>query len=177
MKVSKKVAVAIGAIGVLGSMKGAFADFDKSEWSCVTEARATDFIRQWREATLAERCENEDFEPFEDNARQYKSDMWNQAADFLTEMYMPTLKAQGTYGGADEYYCDKGIKWYTVNTFKGCTLKDGKTYTHREKKYKASGNKGVMEVGMNVSYVCNEQARVRDIAVSYTTVTKTACRP
>ena len=185
MKVSKKVAVAIGAIGVLGSMKGALADFDKSEWSCVTEARATDFIRQWDEdlgetklSNIADRCEDEpDFEPFEDNARQYQSDMWNQAADFLTEVFMPTLNVQGTNGGADVYYCDKGIKWYTVNAFKGCTLKDGKTYSYGGKKYKASGNKGVMEVGMTISYVCNEQARVRDVAVSYTTATKTACRP
>ena len=75
------------------------------------------------------------------------------------------------------YYCDKGIKWYTVNNFKGCALKDGKTYDYRGKKYKASGKNGVMEVGMTISYVCNQNARVRSAAVSYTAATKTDCRP
>jgi len=184
MKVSRKVAATIGALGVLGSMKGVAADFDKSDWSCVTEARASDFIRQWDEelgetklSNIPDRCDDPDFESFENNARQYQSDIWNQAADFLTEVFMPTLNVQGTNNDADVYYCDNGIKWYTVNDFKGCTLKDGKTYDYRGKKYKASGNDGVMEVGMTISYVCNQNARVRNVAVSYTTATKTDCRP
>lgn len=184
MKVSGKVAATIGALGVFASIKGVVADFDKSDWSCVTEARATDFIRQWDEelgetdlSKIPDRCDDPDFESFEDNARQYQSDIWNQAADFLTEVYMPTLQVQGKNGDADMYYCDKGIKWYTVNNFKGCALKDGKTYDYRGKKYKASGKNGVMEVGMTISYVCNQNARVRSAAVSYTAATKTDCRP
>lgn len=188
MKVSsKKVAVTLGVLGALGSttIQGVAADFDTSEWSCVTEARATDFIRTWDEqlggtklSSLADRCQDASFDKFETNARQYQSDIWNQAADYLTEVFMPTLNIQKDADeDADAYYCDKGIKWYTVNGFKGCTLQNGKTYDYRGTTYKAQGNSGVMEVDMTISYVCNQNARVRNVAVSYTTATKTACRP
>jgi len=120
-----------------------------------------------------------DWDDFQTNARQYKSDMWNQAADALTEAVQPSLAVVDANSPDNAYLCEDGIKWYTVNSFKGCTLKDGKTFDYRGKTYKndENGNEGVMSVAMTVSYVCNKQARVRDMGFSYTTVTKTDCRP
>lgn len=185
MKVSRKAAVAIGILGALGTIQGAAAAA-QDDWSCVTEARAANIIRLWDEE-LGEtklsnvgglQCDDADFQSFGTNDRTLRSDMWNQAADVLTEELMPTLALQKDANeDADVYYCDNGIKWYTLNSFKGCSLKDGKTFEYRGKTYKAQGDEGVMSVAMTLSYVCNQQARVRNVGISYTTTTKTACRP
>lgn len=150
---------------------------------CVTEARATDIIRLWDEelggtkisSVVLPTCDDKGWSPIERNQQNLRSDMWNQAADVLTEELMPTLADQ--FGDAENYLCPDGIKWYTLNDFKGCALNDGETFEYRSKKYKAKGNDGVMTVGMTLSYVCNGGARRKDVGLSYTTVTKTDCRP
>ena len=91
---------------------------------------------------------------------------------------MDTLEVMGTNGDADVYYCEDGLRWFSVDQYGGCTLKDGKRFKYKGKTYKntSPNSKGdykyVDSVKATVSYVCNGQARIRRIGVSYSAVVK-----
>eukprot|EP00889_Picochlorum_renovo_P006671 jgi/Picre1/33701/NNA_001180.t1 len=114
---------------------------------CVTEARATDIIRLWDEElgetklskVIIPNCDDKGWSQIERNQQNVRSDMWNQAADVLTEEFQPTLAVQ--VGDAEDYLCPDGIRWYTVNDFKGCALDDGQSWEYRGKTYKAEGTR------------------------------------
>ena len=69
-------------------------------------------------------CDGGIWDSFEENQKQLQSDMWNQGKDVLVEALWPTLELATGDPESDVYLCDNGARWYTVNSFKGCSLQD-----------------------------------------------------
>jgi hypothetical protein len=191
MTVKRGAALLAIAACTLGGSDARMLRSDKSDSksddqaSCVTEQMPTDYVRLWG-LELGEKnvdkvgglqCDG-DWDDFESNAQYLKSSMWASSAGLLAEEVMPSLEIMGENGGADVYYCPDGVKWYTLNDFQGCSLKDGKSWDYRGKTYKNAkdGSTYVQSVRATLSYVCNKQARIRNVGVSYTAVIEPQCR-
>ena len=72
---------------------------------------------------MMQECETNAWDPFEENQKQLQSDMWNQGKDVLVQALWPILESATGNPKSKAYTCDNGARWYTVNGFKGCSLK------------------------------------------------------
>ena len=160
----------------------------------ITQALPTKFIRVWDlelgEGVLSKvgglPCDNRDWVRIRRNDKPSRTGVTNSVGMVLIDQVMDDLKAMGDNDNASAYYCPDGIKWYSLNQFKGCNLKDDSVFTLRGKTYKNDdkADYGVVDnvvllvqsIKATVSYVCNNQARRRDIGVSYTAGVRSACR-
>ena len=152
----------------------------------ITQALPTKFIRVWDlelgEGVLSKvgglPCDNRDWVRIRRNDKPSRTGVTNSVGMVLIDQVMDDLKAMGDNDNASAYYCPDGIKWYSLNQFKGCNLKDDSVFTLRGKTYKNDDKDmtWVQSIKATVSYVCNNQARRRDIGVSYTAVVRSESR-
>ena len=109
------------------------------------------------------------------SAPYLESDVWASAPATLKEV-MSNLELMTGDPNSDVFRCGKeGVRWYTVNDFKGCALKNGETFKYRGKAYTNTDTTHVDSLAMTLSYVCNQQSRRRDIGVTATAIMKTKC--
>lgn len=161
-------------------------DTNNDNESCVTTTTPKDFVRLWGieigndAATDIDQlgglpCDDA-WESYDAESAPYlKKDVWASTPATLKEV-MSSLKMMTGDTNAEVFRCGKeGVKWYTVNDFKGCALRDGETFNYRGKAYRNKDNAHVDSLAATISYVCNGQARRRDIGVSYTAVVETKC--
>jgi hypothetical protein len=73
---------------------------------------------------MMQECDSGIWDSFEQDQKQLQSDMWNQGKDVLVEALWPTLELATGDPESDVYLCDNGARWYTVNSFKGCSLQN-----------------------------------------------------
>ena len=153
---------------------------------CITQALPTKFIRVWDlelgEGVLSNvgglPCDNQDWVRIRRNDKPSRTGVTNSVGMLLMDQVMDDLEAMGDNDNASAYYCPDGIRWYSLNQFKGCNLKDDSEFELKGKTYKNDDKDmtWVQSIKATVSYVCNNQARRRDIGVSYTAVVRSECR-
>ena len=154
--------------------------------TCITTSPPKDFVRLWNlelggdAATDINQvsglpCDDK-WESYDSESAPYlQSDVQASMPSVLKEV-MSSLKLMTGDPNSEVYRCGpKGVKWFTVNEWKGCTLKDGETFTYRSKNYKNTDASHVDSLAATVSYVCNGEARRRDIGVSYTAIAEEKC--
>lgn len=151
---------------------------------CINSALPTKFIRVWELdlgqqalSVTATPCNTRDWVRIPRDDKPSRTGVTNSVGMLLIDQVMDDLEAMGDNDNASAYYCPDGIKWYSLNQFKGCNLKDDSVFTLRGKTYKNDDKDmtWVQSIKATVSYVCNNQARRRDIGVSYTAVVRSEC--
>jgi hypothetical protein len=187
---TRSIAVAAVAACLLGVSQGrhlasdASSD-DASGGVCLTTTVPQDggFVRFW-DVELGQTdlskvsglpCDG-DWETFQKNAQYLKGNMWASAGTVLAKDLMADLALMTGDPDSEVFYCPDGVKWFALRDFAGCALKDGKKWTYRGKTYENEGSSSLQSVKMTLSYVCNKQARRRDVGISYTTVVETSCK-
>ena len=94
----------------------------------------------------------------------------------LLKEVMSSLELMTGDPNSEVFRCgQEGVRWCTVNDFKGCALKNGETFKYRGKAYTNTDTTHVDSLAMTLSYVCNQQARRRDIGVTATAIMQTKC--
>jgi hypothetical protein len=158
---------------------------DGGDTTCVTTSTPKDFVRLWGielggdAATdvdaLSLPCDDA-WETYDaDSAPYLKNDVWASMPATLKEV-MSSLKLMTGDPNSEVFRCgNEGVRWYTVNDFKGCALKDGETFDYRGKAYTNTDKTHVDSLAVTLSYVCNGQARRRDIGVTATAIMETKC--
>jgi hypothetical protein len=164
---------------------GSAAAKDDGDARCIYQALPEKFVRVWDldlgQTSLSKvgglPCDK-DWERISTDDQGSRTGVTNSIGDLLIEEVMDDLLAMGDNDNASAYYCPDGIRWYSVNTFNGCNLEDGKKFSLKGKTYENNDEdmSWVQSIKATVSYVCNKQARRRDIGVSYTAVVSSECR-
>lgn len=184
---TKSTAIVLAAAALCAGTDARRLTDASDDASCVTVSTPKDFIRLWGielggdaatdvDALGGLPCDDS-WETYDaDSAPYLKKDVWASAPATLKEV-MASLKLSSGDPDAEVFRCGKeGVRWYTVNDFKGCALRDGETFDYRGKAYKNTGKTHVDSLAATLSYVCNGQARRRDIGVTYTAVVETKCK-
>ena len=180
-KASKTAAVVGLAVACLSVGSAAAKDA-----RCINIALPEKFIRVWDLELGEDRlskvgglpCDKKDWVRISNNDKASRTGVTASIGDLLIDQVMDDLEVMGDNDNASAYYCPDGIKWYAVNKFNGCNLRDGSEFSLGGKTYPndEEGMSWVQSIKATVSYVCNKQARQRDIGVSYTAVVKSECR-
>lgn len=154
--------------------------------TCITTSTPKDFVRLWGIELGSDAAYNatelkglpcdDSWESYNATSAPYlEHNVWASAPAVLKEV-MSSLKLSTGDPDSEVFRCGKeGVKWYTVNDFRGCALKDGKTFEYRGKSYTNTDDTHVDSLAATISYVCNGQARRRDVGVTYTAVAETKC--
>ena len=151
--------------------------------TCINTSTPKDFIRMWGlelgetdvNALQGLPCDDQ-WESYDSESAPYLEHAVQASMPSVLKEVMSSLKLMTGDPNSEVYRCGpKGVKWFTVNEWKGCTLKDGETFTYRSKNYKNTDASHVDSLAATVSYVCNGEARRRDIGVSYTAIAEEKC--
>ena len=185
MKINKStVAVAVALCAATPDARRLLQDDDGS--TCIQTSTPKDFIRIWGlelggdAATNVEDLDGlpcdgqwEDFS--KDSAPYLQHAVYSSMPATLKEV-MAELKVMTGDPKSSVFRCGpKGVKWYTVNDFRGCTLRDGETFKYKGNNYTNTDGSHIESLAATVSYVCNGEARRRDIGVTYSAIFEDKC--
>ena len=178
------IAIAVALCAATPDARRLLQDDDGS--TCIQTSTPKDFIRIWGlelggdAATNVEDLDGlpcdgqwEDFS--KDSAPYLQHAVYSSMPATLKEV-MAELKVMTGDPNSSVFRCGpKGVKWYTVNDFRGCTLRDGETFNYKGKNYANTDGSHIESLAATVSYVCNGEARRRDIGVTYSAILEDKC--
>jgi hypothetical protein len=154
--------------------------------TCIATSRPKDFIRVWGlelggdAATDVNALDglpcDDNWDSFDKDNAPYLEHAVQASMPSVLKEVMAELKLMTGDPNSEVFRCGaEGVKWFTVNDWKGCALKDNQTFQYRGKSYKNTAKSHVDSLAATVSYVCNGQARRRDIGVTYSAIVEDTC--
>ena len=184
MNKSTKTTIAVAVACAAGANARRLNADDGS--TCITTSTPKDFVRLWNlelggdAATDINQvsglpCDDK-WESYDSESAPYlQSDVQASMPSVLKEV-MSELKYMTGDSDSEVFRCGaEGVKWFTVNEWKGCALKNGEKFSYKGKTYSNTPKSHVDSLSATVSYVCNGQARRRDVGVTYTAIVEDKC--
>ena len=151
--------------------------------TCINTSTPKDFIRMWGlelgetdvNALQGLPCDDQ-WESYDSESAPYLQHAVQASMPSVLKEVMSELKYMTGDADSEVFRCGaEGVKWFTVNEWKGCALKDGEKFSYKGKTYSNTPKSHVDSLSATVSYVCNGQARRRDVGVTYTAIVEDKC--